>query len=299
MIVGRARVLSRVQRRRAQRSAALVVLLCAHCGVELELPPASSNLGGSCAEIRDCGAGGFCAGASACRSGICTQPCDSVGQCPQDYRCSLFASVNQDGTPARRGYCLRACTSNSECESALCDRDLQVCVTASLRYDVGSPVIADDDNCISLHTLPGSNPFNAPVLLTEPGEVFLFGPTVALDPTDSSVRYVAYNSVEGTNVSVSHNGGVNWSRIPMMPRIDAANIGDPGLGINSTTREVWHSFLTAPEVTCVHDQTTHSDNAIAVTSSNGPRTNMATGDKGRCGALRPRLFRRSPVHCSW
>jgi hypothetical protein len=143
-----------------------------------------------------------------------------------------------------------------------------MCVTASLRYDVGSPVTGDDDNCIPLSTVAESNPFGAPVLLTEPGEVFLFGPTVALDPTDSSIRYVAYNSVEGTNVSVSRNAGASWNRIPMMPRVGASNIGDPGLSINSTTREVWHSFLTAPEVACVHDQTSYSDNAIAVTSSN-------------------------------
>jgi hypothetical protein len=141
-------------------------------------------------------------------------------------------------------------------------------VTASLRYELGSPVMSDDENCVAPPVVAESGvPFAAPTLLTEPGEIYVFGPTVALDPVDPRIRYVAYNSLAGTDISVTHNAGATWSRVPMSTAGPRYNIGDPSLAVHPTSREVWHSYLTVPQVQCTKDVTTDFVNTVALTSS--------------------------------
>jgi hypothetical protein len=198
-------------------------------------------------------------------SGVCSLGCDSAAPCPGGYRCSVFQTVAQSGVSVQRGYCLRACASTSDCTVGVCDGELSACVTAPLRYDVGSPIVVSDPNC-------GPLPFDragwsAPRPLTTPGEIFVFGPVVAIDPIDPRIRYAAYNSAAGTDISVTRDAGVTWDRIPVATTGFAENIGDPALAINPTTREVWHSFMTGPQVLCVRDQTADSDNSIGIISS--------------------------------
>jgi hypothetical protein len=215
-----------------------------------------------------CGETGLCVGASGCRSGLCTQPCEATRECGQGARCYVFESIGQKGAAISQGYCLATCAADADCQSELCDPDIQACITASLRYDLGSPVLENDASCTPVPVATANDgPFASPHLLTEPGEIYVFGPAVAMDPVDPRIRYVAYNSLAGTEISVTQDAGVTWARIPMSPPGTRYNIGDPGLAVNPDTREVWHSFLTVPQIECVVDETTELANSVAVTSS--------------------------------
>jgi hypothetical protein len=125
--------------------------------------------------------------------------------------------------------------------------------------------VAPSAGCTALPAAPG--PFGPVRALTDPGDLFTFGPTAAVDPIDPNVEYVAYNSRAGTDVSVTRDGGVTWTRTPMGTGELAPNIGDPGLAVDPTTGEVWHSYLLGAEMACVLDRTADSNNGIGVVSS--------------------------------
>lgn len=192
-----------------------------------------------------------------------------MGECPSGAGCFVFESVGQNGVPLNQGYCLSRCGEDSDCQSNLCDADLQACVSAALQYDLGSPRLQNDATCspVVAEAAPAEGPFSTPTALTEAGEIYVFGPAVALDPVDPDIRYVAYNSLAGTELSVTHDAGATWTRNPMSPAGPRYNIGDPGLAVDSDTREAWHSFLTVPQVQCVVDETAEFANSVAITSS--------------------------------
>jgi len=180
----------------------------------------------------------------------------------------VFESIGQNAVAVTQGYCLAICSDDIDCQAQLCDADLQACVSAALQYDLGSPRLQNDTTCSKVpEAAEGEGRFTTPSALTETGEIYVFGPAVALDPVDPDIRYVAYNSLAGTELSVSRDAGASWTRVPMSPAGPRYNIGDPGLAVDPDTREAWHSFLTVPQMECLLDETTDFANSVAITSS--------------------------------
>ena len=153
------------------------------------------------------------------------------------------------GEPTTTPQCFLPCTTDDECGNPsrlYCDPLYNVCVSGSFFDDVGSlgGHKADGSAC---ETLPSPAPeptrFGPNVNASDPSQMYLSEPHIAVDPTDNQLVYVAYNSDVGTTISASRDQGHSWHHYGV-GSVDPDDGGDPTVAVDPTTHDLWHAYLT-------------------------------------------------------